>query len=1651
MFVAVQTSIGRRVALKVLLAGELASADELSRFHLEARAASKLSHVNVVPVYEVGEADGLQYLTMELVEGGSLIDRIKDEGPLRPQLALAIVEEVARGVAAAHAAGIIHRDLKPHNVLLTAEDTAKVMDFGLAKDVSSNAGLTVSGALLGTPAYMAPEQAGGEVVGPAADVYGIGAILYQCLTGVPPHEGATLPNLINAVLTKEPVPPRELRPALHRDVETICLKALRKEPERRYESAAALADDAARWLAGEAIEARPPTRPERLVRWARGHAVFVAICVTLILSAGVAFAYAEAFRKREAEKALEAEQEEAAALATTIAEFRGLRAAARSRAQAMAGPEDRAALDLGLGALDDEVKAVKAALDRLSSEASAGLRDRDRSPLNLGPERARLWEGLGSSLAGPHLPPPHEPPLKAREAWAEAYTLSPISPAGRRGLARLVLSREDGIADDLRRELLATPTPPLRESLRLAQGRARLAGLDLAGARASLAGLADAPASETFGAREREIAARLSAFVTALGPHRDVALGTKGDAIEARILRPGLVEVLTSSAELAGLRFRDEASEPERVRFAPSPTKARPTKFAISWPEGQPAIAARVLGKRLEVVDTAGRVTYQRSFLAQTVIDLRFVELDGDPETRELALALGPNAGDGTLVRLDARGAPVDRVGQSPRVFKLDPRGLTSPTRAPAACFLTAVAGGRGTPLVVARGAWGANDIALVSWVSSGEKRSGASPGSLRTGPRSEVGHARALAWAPLAGGGYELVAAHVEGEEPWQTDRWSAPGLSVYRVGAEGALERPPRLTVPLVGVSSEEARIHKGILGLQPLNVAGRRLVLAIFEGGSIDRPGTRRALLVDLEDGALLVNQLAPLRAWGGLLYGGDVYATGRGALVLAGSPGGRSLRIHGAPGGVALPLAPSPRALSLERARGRAVANLSGLGFGGQALDRLLATELELGASAESEALALSVLEAAYAAPEPPRGIAQPGGWLDSIGTPGVPLKPRAGWIALCRRFLRGGAERSRRGRARAQLLLARELIRSGFDALSPEALLQVEAALGEVSRDALSGAQREEFDALEARLRVRQRARRATGLSVDFAALAASRARVAPSLTTSQTAQVDRLHASDPLRVRLAGPGLMVSVTQGVEVAAGVPVSIPAAKAFRLELEFGLFGRTWNGLVEMGLLRSSEGLKPGPRLRGLTFGTRLWQAASDYRAARYQFGVGVDGPALALSPRPVTPLGSPHPFSQGIPYPHTQGGRFRVVIEHEASTRWTRFGLWRRVQQADGSWKEVLIADREGKSIGAFSPGTYLLGIWGGFSFGIDFQNQASQEADVMLVSARVDVSDRRVGLAAGGDLDPEGVAGGRIAQGRPLPAEFLQTRARGVHLWRAAHYARGGDSARAVSEVEAAFAEDPLALFRDLESSSKDVDSALGTAIRQALRRLLAKHAGASKSAHLEQRAVLHALRTEPHEALADLKRAAQLEASPGAARAELRLWVHLCVTSGRSAALRGRLPALATVQRAPRPYPTLESFWTPREGPWEGIVERGRAAATAAVGKTEGLERWIWINRGLPFSDPNQRAAWYMARARTLVSSPISFQDSLNAWGAAPKDPRYFLGAVQAYFDHRRYLEGLSLLKAVDLEVTIPFAAWKARYGKRLEWTEVETALKSR
>jgi len=278
VFKARQTSLNRTVALKIVLHAGLASGSDRARLRLEAEAAANLEHAHIVPIYEIGEYHGHDYYSMRLVPGGTLGDRIVEIGN-DPRAAVALMVKVADAVQVAHDRGILHRDLKPDNILLDEEDEPMVSDFGLACHIDQSSKLTLTGQIMGTPKYMAPEQAeGGELpVTVASDVYGLGAILYELLAGQPVFKSNSTLKVLQMVRDQPPEPLRLSKPEIDRDLETIVLKCLEKEPARRYASVQALNDDLGAWLEYRPIAARPPTRLERVGKWIRRRPAYAAL------------------------------------------------------------------------------------------------------------------------------------------------------------------------------------------------------------------------------------------------------------------------------------------------------------------------------------------------------------------------------------------------------------------------------------------------------------------------------------------------------------------------------------------------------------------------------------------------------------------------------------------------------------------------------------------------------------------------------------------------------------------------------------------------------------------------------------------------------------------------------------------------------------------------------------------------------------------------------------------------------------------------------------------------------------------------------------------------------------------------------------------------------------------------------------------------------------------------------------------------------------------------------------------------------------------------------------------------------------------------------------------------------------------------------
>ena len=339
-----QKSLDRSVAIKLLLAGGHASREELQRFRLEAEAAGSLQHPGIVPVYEIGQDDSCHWIAMQLLEGPSLKELIEQDR-IAPRRAAELTEAVADAVAHAHARGVIHRDLKPGNILLDHEQQPVITDFGLARRLDSEASMTEAGRVLGTPGYMSPEQAAGDRsrVTVASDVYALGAVLFALLTGRPPIESSGLAELYQRILEEEPPSPRKFNSRIPRDLETICLKCLRKEPADRYRTAQQVADELARFRRGEPIEARPLGLTARGWRWCRRRpwiaSLSAAVVASLVIGTAVSMHFAfdarEQARRAIDNAALFAEARDAASERAREAEAAALEARRQAYANQM--------------------------------------------------------------------------------------------------------------------------------------------------------------------------------------------------------------------------------------------------------------------------------------------------------------------------------------------------------------------------------------------------------------------------------------------------------------------------------------------------------------------------------------------------------------------------------------------------------------------------------------------------------------------------------------------------------------------------------------------------------------------------------------------------------------------------------------------------------------------------------------------------------------------------------------------------------------------------------------------------------------------------------------------------------------------------------------------------------------------------------------------------------------------------------------------------------------------------------------------------------------------------------------------------------------------------------------------------------------------
>ncbi|MBY0523850.1 MAG: protein kinase [Gemmataceae bacterium] len=404
-----QLSLNRLVALKMIRAGRLAGPEDVTRFRSEATAVARLQHPNIVQVHEVGVHEGAPFICLEYVSGGTLSDRLRT-APLPAVPAAQLVETLARAVDHAHHQGIIHRDLKPANILLSGDrnqeagvrkqgsnasgltpgswlltpDACKITDFGLAKQLETESLQSRTGEMAGTPSYMAPEQARGQMgaIGPATDVYALGAILYEVLTGRPPFKAETLWDTLEQVVTQEPAPPRQLQPRVPRDLETVCLKCLHKDPRRRYATGWELAEDLRRFQAGEPVHARQASVAEQTWKWARRHPTLASVGVTaLVLLLAVSAGHYLHLRAALA-AALDGQELKTATIEVQAALFKAESAVAAQQwdeAHAhLASVSSRLGGARTKFAADPQLAEFQASADRLERQVAGRLNDLDR-------------------------------------------------------------------------------------------------------------------------------------------------------------------------------------------------------------------------------------------------------------------------------------------------------------------------------------------------------------------------------------------------------------------------------------------------------------------------------------------------------------------------------------------------------------------------------------------------------------------------------------------------------------------------------------------------------------------------------------------------------------------------------------------------------------------------------------------------------------------------------------------------------------------------------------------------------------------------------------------------------------------------------------------------------------------------------------------------------------------------------------------------------------------------------------------------------------------------------------------------------------------------------------------------------------------------
>lgn len=692
VYIAQNLKLGNKVALKTLLAGKLASAEAISRFKLEAETAARLSHPNIVKVLDVGEHEGHHYLVMELIEGRTLKDSLSD-GPLDPKEAAMVIESIARALAYAHRRAVLHRDIKPANILIRDSDGCPLItDFGLAKDFSSEAeknGLTVTGQFIGTPEYMSPEQANGELqlIDRRADIYSLGASLYETLTGQPPFRSANLANIIHAIMTYEPKPPSEACPQLSADLETIVLKCLEKDPPARYLTMDELADDLHRYLTDQPILARRPKLTERFRRWRLRHKVALQIVLAITLTAAAFLATTvlyprwQARRERLAREQREAEnnariakaQKELAQqldkLVQESTETLQRTASLDARLEAFLFENSAAAPPKDIKAWQSELETSQSFLqsraEALAQVAAQGpspeqknelqKSDRDRalqkalSELNIPHWQAQLLYLSGLIQAVAHRR------IEALNTWAKAYSLAPNSRGGSLSYLALAddfLDRNNfAKAKTIYNEVLGHKDPTIQNRARLGWTLVQIADarFDLAKAYIETIDLS------TLSPRFQELAKLSLDICQKFAGKEEVA--TPFQSLY-QVLLGNKTILLTSKDGLGYQRYefgyRDKAIQLDKQKDRLLLPKGKHSYDCFRWPTKKGTI--QFLFYQSDGRDLFGRI-YLHSWNGQEFIDNNYPPIEASDLERRYGIDFG-NVAPTSIGDLDGNGHP---------------------------------------------------------------------------------------------------------------------------------------------------------------------------------------------------------------------------------------------------------------------------------------------------------------------------------------------------------------------------------------------------------------------------------------------------------------------------------------------------------------------------------------------------------------------------------------------------------------------------------------------------------------------------------------------------------------------------------------------------------------------------------------------------------------------------------------------------------------------------------------------------------------------------------------------------------------------------------------------------------------------------------